>query len=108
MKLEICYNILYVERHNRRLRDPWSLRQTGVYHQFCNDMTYSRWILLNLGDSFTWIPKEFLEDRSDTCPLNLHAQLLATSGSHWTEYIEYLELELQKHVSRSNDLQSLQ
>jgi hypothetical protein len=31
---DIFYQFQYVERNNRTFGDPWSVRQTGVYHRF--------------------------------------------------------------------------
>lgn len=97
---EICYSILHIERHNRSLQDPWSLRQTGVYHQFSGEMATSRWIFLNLGESLQRFPQDFLVAKiaNEHCQLGLHVRLLNILGSNWIEYIEYLELELRKLV----------
>ena len=99
--VEICYNILYVERHGRNLRDPWSLRQFGVYHQLCKALDTSRWILLNPTERIQSHLRHFFESRSDRRHLALHIELLLFTGSNWTEYIEYLSAELKKHVSKS-------
>lgn len=98
-QLEICYNILYVEKHGRSLNDPWSLRQMGVYHHLRNSLQTSGWILLNPADRTKSQVKEFFEPRSDRCHLALHAKFLLSMACNWTEYIEYLGAELRKHVS---------
>ncbi|KAL2839735.1 hypothetical protein BJY01DRAFT_250335 [Aspergillus pseudoustus] len=98
---EICYNIQYVEKHGRQIKDPWSLRQTGVYHQRCPREGKSRWVLLNPS---TALRSEITEIgihpggrplEADTMHLwALHAHILHKLGSNWTEYVEYLASEL--------------
>jgi len=96
--LEICYNILYVSRHNRSLSDPWSLRQTGVYHQLSEEMKKSRWMFLNLPSQLKLQLGSFIESRLDRCFLVLHVKVLQTLASSWPDYIEYLRTELRKQV----------
>ncbi|KAL2821011.1 hypothetical protein BDW59DRAFT_164416 [Aspergillus cavernicola] len=101
-KHEICYNIQYVEKHGRKLKDPWSLRQTGVYHQDRGSANQSRWILINPSDVLKpqitgLVGTEAGKGNSDqdgTGSWALHIQLLLKLGSNWAEYIEYLGSEL--------------
>ncbi|KAL3461778.1 hypothetical protein BJX64DRAFT_151707 [Aspergillus heterothallicus] len=101
-KHELCYNIQYVERHGRELKDPWSLRQTGVYHQYSGQLGSPRWVVINpsakLGHDIighVGIATEDSISRSDSVKTwSLHAELLFKLGSNWTEYVEYLASEL--------------
>ncbi|KAL4879759.1 hypothetical protein BJY04DRAFT_219846 [Aspergillus karnatakaensis] len=106
-KHEFCYNIQHVERHGRKLKDPWSLRQTGVYHQYCDTGNQSRWVLLNPNERL----RNLVTSHSQTTPegptpygsslssWGLDIQLLVSLGLGWPDYIEYLQSEL----SRLND-----
>lgn len=96
---EICYNVLHVQKHGRKLPDPWSLRQTGIYHQMVNDQLGSRWIVLDLQGDLQANLKDFLESRTDYSHLAMHLELLIAMGSNWSEYIEFLGSELRKQVS---------
>jgi hypothetical protein len=96
--LEICYNILYVEKYGRPLSDPWSLRQTGVYHQLNKNLTSSHWILLNLAHHTRLDLEGYFQSTPNQFPLSLHVQLLTLLGSNWTEYIEYLGSALRNLV----------
>ncbi|KAH6682672.1 hypothetical protein B0J14DRAFT_673055 [Halenospora varia] len=49
-KYEISYQLRYMENNRRLHGDPWSLRQTGVYHQYSgrgDDDTKNLWVLLH-------------------------------------------------------------
>ncbi|KAH8745430.1 hypothetical protein F5882DRAFT_446440 [Hyaloscypha sp. PMI_1271] len=94
--IELCYNIRYVERNDRSPKNPWSLRQAGIYQQVIPDQQKSIWILLqpylNLYDNL----KEKLDERSTNgeTPIHsshlLHLDFLFSTASNWGEYIEYL------------------
>lgn len=48
--IEISYQLRYMENNRRLNGDPWSLRQTGVYHQYSgggDDDTKNLWVLLH-------------------------------------------------------------
>lgn len=65
----------------------------------CGSFETSRWILLNPPEYTKSHLKEYFESKSDRCNLALHAELLLSMGTHWTDYIEYLSADLRKHVS---------
>lgn len=47
MSIEIAYNFKYVARHGRTAAiDPYSVRQTGIFHAFQTDTMAATWILL--------------------------------------------------------------
>ncbi|CAG8972104.1 hypothetical protein HYALB_00011236 [Hymenoscyphus albidus] len=49
---EIAYNVKYVARYVRNsLKDPFSIRETGVYHNYQMEPAKSTWILLNAPDT---------------------------------------------------------
>lgn len=92
-----------MEKHGRKLSDPWSLRQAGVYHQqrgVSGNSSVSRWLFLNLPEQLKLLLQETYESNRDCCNMTLHADLLSTASINWNEYIEYLALELRNHVSR--------
>jgi len=101
---EFCYSVKYVELNGRNRGDPWSVRQTAVYHQISIETKRSRWIILQPSESTRARLKSVLNDdyrqgrsgRSD-CMIP-HMVLLSTMVSNWQEYIEYLHSELLKLV----------
>ncbi|KAK0837349.1 hypothetical protein LTR03_012888 [Friedmanniomyces endolithicus] len=99
-KNELCYNVPYVERHGRELRDSWSMRQTAFWHQHSSDTGPSRWIMLNVSTATRTKLDHFLgSGDTQCCDLALHAHLLAALGQNWTAYIEDLTIALLEQVS---------
>jgi hypothetical protein len=96
---EICYNILYMEKHNRALRDSWSLRQMGVYHQLGTEVKSSRWIILNPAGHVQTRLESLLQTGSHQCQMAFHCEFLSMLSSNWTIYIEDLNLEWRRYVS---------
>ena len=88
-----------MEEHGRKLNDPWSLRQVGVYHQQYWRRNASWWILLNVPEQIKIGIKDAFEFDHDCCYLNLHAQVLLATGANWGLYVDYLASELMDHVS---------
>jgi hypothetical protein len=103
IKSEVCYNVLYMEKHSRDLRDPWSLRQTGIYHQLGKELTDSRWIILNPAETVLSRLESLFQTGSHQCHLALHCEFLSVLSSNWTSYVEYLNSEWRRYVSHESD-----
>ncbi|KAK1058949.1 hypothetical protein LTR74_013006 [Friedmanniomyces endolithicus] len=102
-KDELCYNVPHVEIHGRDLRDPWSLRQTALYHKHSSDTEPPRWIMLNVSTSTRTKLNRFLASGdSQCCSLALHANLLDTLGRNWTAYIEDLTVALLEQDNKAS------
>jgi hypothetical protein len=43
---DICYNMQYFEKHERDTHDPWSCRQSVVYHRYFFDNASSIWLVV--------------------------------------------------------------
>ena len=105
--VEISYQLRYVERNKRKCGDPWSLRQTGVYHKYSAQDELSPenlWIL------FHPMPKSVAYKRlqettaaelrgRDTRPdpLRLHLLVFSSYVDNWRLYLhditrKFLEL----------------
>jgi len=98
--IEFCYAIVYMDKHGRDLKDPWSLRQLGVYNEISDDFSRSHCVLLDLAKHAEPHLREFVEASPGRSRLAFHIELLLHLGSNWTEYIEYLEMQLREHVSQ--------
>ena len=90
----------YVEKHGRQLSNPWSIRQTGAYWQLAPPTKKSRWVIIDLTERKKIIEGAFAQALR-CCPARMGVELLQACGSNWAEYIEYLELQLQKLVSQA-------
>jgi hypothetical protein len=97
-QLEISYVTPYVERHGRDLKDPWSLRQVGVYHQTTAGET-SRWVFIDLKSHAESYLNDLLSDSSEKPEVAIHALLAMHLCKNWADYVEYLANELGKYVS---------
>jgi len=96
----------YMAKHNRSSKNPWSLRQVGVYHQITPQDGKSTWILLQPSeDAYEDVvshcenselrsTKE--EDVEASCLLYL--DLLDSLSLSWGDYIEYLWSEVENLV----------
>lgn len=100
----MCYNIHHVERNGRDYGDPWSLRQTGIYHKFRLGAPRSCWILLqptkyscmrleHVLEKFVPGNKNWLE-----AIVRAHNALLTSMMHNWPEYIQYLGSRLDELV----------
>ncbi|KAK0929617.1 hypothetical protein LTR48_005638 [Friedmanniomyces endolithicus] len=102
-KHELCYNVPHVERHGRDLRDPWSMRQTALWHQHSLNTDPARWIMLNVSTSTrTALDRFVASGNSQCCGLALHAHLLAALGRNWTAYIEDLTVALLEQDNKAS------
>ena len=103
--LECCYSLRYMEENGRSAGDPWSLRQTAVYHQFHQEDGRSCWIILQIATGMRIRLEQALSDkryrnrRDGVDPVRLHIDFLSAMASNWARYLEYLHAQLAKLVS---------
>ncbi|KAK6526985.1 hypothetical protein TWF281_010182 [Arthrobotrys megalospora] len=94
---DLGYLFKYVDPHGRKLpKDPFAIRQTGVYHKYDPQAKRSVWIFIQ--------PSESLKERLDALfsrykdnPIDLalqveiHFLVLTHAAKNWRPYIKYLE-----------------
>ncbi|KAF3172632.1 hypothetical protein TWF788_009395 [Orbilia oligospora] len=94
---DLGYLYKYVDLHGReRPKDPFAIRQTGVYHKYDPQAKRSVWIFIQ--------PSESLKERLDSLfsrykdnPIDLalqieiHFLVLTHAAKNWRPYIKYLE-----------------
>lgn len=97
---EIGYNLYHVEEHGRpALKDPWSVRQTAVYHKLCFAQQSSTWIFVQLAKPIRDVID--IHREGDGCvasntpadrlhPVTLHILIFTRSHRNWKRYIGYL------------------
>lgn len=100
---ELGYSIKYVEKHGRKLADPYSLRETGVYQKWDPASRRGEWIFMQPSESI----KSFLEtrfprttERDAEFLFQIHTAILIKASSNWRFYINYLEDVFSKIVDR--------
>ncbi|KAE9969760.1 hypothetical protein BLS_005224 [Venturia inaequalis] len=103
---EIAYNFKYVARHGRGavLKDPFSIRQIGVYHRSAGKSGKSAWILLHVPEALSERLSIAIGECDGSKPLDqfrLHALMLSHLSEDWRAYIGYLEDSFTDLMDRS-------
>ncbi|RDI89462.1 hypothetical protein Vi05172_g3 [Venturia inaequalis] len=103
---EIAYNLKYVARHGRGavLKDPFSIRQIGVYHKSGGKSGKSAWILLHVPEALSDRLSIAIGECDGSKPLDqfrLHALMLSHLSEDWRAYIGYLEDSFTDLMDRS-------
>ncbi|KAF4629741.1 hypothetical protein G7Y89_g8405 [Cudoniella acicularis] len=94
---EISYQLRYMENNKRLHGDPWSLRQTGVYHQysgFGTDNVKNLWILLHpIKESIAYKRldqatfSELRVHEMEFDPMRLHLLVFSSYIDNWRLYL---------------------
>lgn len=85
-------------------KDPYSLRETGVYHSFDARTQKAKWVFIQssaplehrLGRCFS-----HPVDTHDTLQFKIHGVILQTALDGWRDYLVYLEDTFSKLVGLS-------
>lgn len=93
--VDICYLFKYVEKNGRPNGNPWSIRQSGVYHRYSPKLNSNVWLLLHpLADS---VAQRRLNDwysrphhSLNINPLRIHILLLSSYLDNWRWYLKDL------------------
>lgn len=99
-KLELCYNVRFVERHNRQNGNPWSFRHTAIYQQMNYKDRVFRSILLHPPNTVETAVKDLLSSMdarslaSHQDPLLVHILMCLITESGWRPFIADLEKEV--------------
>lgn len=96
----IGYNIKYVAKHGRAFpKDPFSIREVGVYQHFSSSTQQCNWVLLQASDQLKDRLRRAFQSYDDTLPVKqflLHLMILLDASEDWREYLIYLEEEFSK------------
>lgn len=93
---EFAYNIRYVEKHGRDLKNPWLVRHMAVYHRFNAEKKSSKWILLHPSAIVCQQLEKVVSDVACHGPADrrfLHLTFLWITEKKWREYVNYLQKE---------------
>jgi hypothetical protein len=105
IQVGIGYNIKYVSRHGRKFpKDPFSIREVGVYQQFSSRSQTNSWVILQAPAPLQDRLRRALGNSNDTAPgqqFHLHPMILLCVSEDWREYLSYLEEEFSLLVSLS-------
>ena len=92
---ECAYILRYVENTNRGGRkNPWSLRQYGIYHRFKpGGSRCSTWILVGASQRTEGRLDQYTRSVDDVIaanPFELHVMFLDTVIASWRPYLVYM------------------
>jgi dTDP-4-amino-4,6-dideoxygalactose transaminase len=108
---DIGYNIKYVAKHGRAIpKDPFSIREVGVYQHFSSSTQQCNWVLLQASDQLKDRLRRAFQFYDDTLPPKqflLHSMILLDASEDWREYLIYLEEEFSKLVNGEFRMQKL-
>ena len=103
---ESCFLLQHVEQHGREGQsDPWSIRQTGVYHRSDKALNQDTDLIVNPSDRLQERLKEL--KTSTSAAANVSLLLMSTTTRNWRPYLDYLESRLDVLVSPGAIAQSL-
>jgi len=95
---ESCFLLQHVEQHGREGQsDPWSIRQTGVYHRSDKALNQDTDLIVNPSDRLQERLKEL--KASTSAAANVTLLLMSTTTRNWRPYLDYLESRLDVLVS---------
>ncbi|PQE07976.1 magnesium transport transmembrane region protein [Rutstroemia sp. NJR-2017a WRK4] len=104
IQVGIGYNIKYVSRHGRKFpKDPFSIREVGVYQQFSSSSQTNSWVILQAPAPLQDRLRRALGNGNDTTPgqqFQLHPMILLCVSEDWRDYLSYLEEEFSLLVDR--------
>lgn len=106
---EITYNLRYATKNGRQHGDPWSIRQSGVYHKFNTKTHTSVWILLqpsrgvyNAISPSTLHLNQLSVPAAQSNTLLLHLRIFLDSEREWRGYTNSLTDRLRSKVCNSS------
>ncbi|KAF1992761.1 hypothetical protein P154DRAFT_583495 [Amniculicola lignicola CBS 123094] len=90
---ETCFNIRYPAKNGRSVGNPWSVRQTTVYHQFNYPKRRHVWIVIQPSDDYR---EQILRIMNSSLPESekfwvIDAACLVSTNRYWREYIVHLQ-----------------
>jgi hypothetical protein len=82
------YSLHYAQKHDRALRDPWSIRQTGFYQGYQNS-----------GDIQNALKKVVVSSSQHAeAALESHVIFTSAVSMRWSQYVEFLEHQYMESV----------
>lgn len=99
--LEIAYGLRYAELNSRQSTEPWSIRQTAIYHRFRANSMASTWVLISASQRAEQCIDRYVKSCVDLSPLNpfeIHLILLDTIIANWRPYIVSLTDRIRQQV----------
>ncbi|CAF9925437.1 MAG: hypothetical protein HETSPECPRED_005836 [Heterodermia speciosa] len=86
---ELCYNVRHFELHGRQLEDPWSCRQSAIYHKYELLNGKSNWIIIQHAQGLDFA-RQIIDSYELSHPMDLHIRFISVLSENWRQYLDYL------------------
>merc|ERR1711939_873721 len=90
---DLCYNVQYFEKHGRNLEDPWSCRQSVIYHKYDMAKNCSIWVTVQPPDTWESSLKDLCHHRLSH-PLFMHLRFIRSAAANFRDYLNYISSKL--------------
>lgn len=100
---EIAYGLRYAELNNRSNQDPWSIRQTAIYHKYKTSDKSSSWVMIAASKRAETSLDRYIKSCKDMAQLNpfeIHLIIIDTAMANWRPYIVGLTERITQHTDR--------
>ncbi|KAL4812940.1 hypothetical protein BDW67DRAFT_193159 [Aspergillus spinulosporus] len=101
---DIGYNIKYVAAHGRTFpKDPFSVRETGVYHGFDAETQQTQWVIIQPSQELQERTRDYFTHPHESqveSQIRIHGIIFQSATQAWREYLVYLEATFSKMVLR--------
>jgi hypothetical protein len=90
--------------HRKNERDPWSLRQSAIYHQYIANADSSIWLFISLSIPAQARIDTYMEASGDIQqfnPFEVHLLLLDTAMANWRPYLVHTTTEINEQVTHT-------
>ncbi|MCJ1379470.1 hypothetical protein MMC17_002571 [Xylographa soralifera] len=95
---ECAYGLRYVELNNRMdTVEPWSIRQTVVYHKYSIQQQSSTWVFIAASKTAELRMDRYIKSVDtmvDSNPFEIHLIILDTALANWRPYVIYLTVKI--------------
>ena len=99
---DLCYNVQYFEKHGRNLEDPWSCRQSVIYHKYDMAKNCSIWVTVQPPDTWESSLKDLCHHRLSH-PLFMHLRFIRSAAANFRDYLNYISSKLLDLVRARGD-----
>ena len=99
--VDCAYGLRYVELKQRKNDNPWSVRQTAIYHKYRSKYKSSTWIMISASEKTELCLDRYVRSCTDLAGLNpfeIHLIILDTALANWRPYIVDLTERIMEQV----------
>ena len=101
---ECAYGLRYAELNNREGNNPWSIRQTAIYHKYTAADKSSSWTMIAASERTRSSLDLYVKSCTDLAsfnPFEIHVLVLDSALANWRSYIIDLTERISLQVRKS-------